>query len=435
MNAPVRERDAEGTRRTDNRSGAGGWIGAALVGGFCLGGHTSLWAQGEYSVGHIPVAEPRVAGSDLPYTIRKGDFRLLLTPSFGVEWNDNVAAVSDGEAADFILRPMLGIDASYPITRNNLLRLNLSVGYDIYLDETELSTFRLQTGSALDFDIVIKEFHVNLHDRVSLVRNSSRRGDVAGSAEQGNLENTVGISVRRDLGRAEMRVGFDHQDAMALEDVLKYQERSSELVSLGGGVRLRPDLVVGLEGTLSFTGYDLPVLNDNRGYSGGIYAEWLLGSAIRIQPRAGYAVYDFRQTSVVLPARDQNSWYADITWNHQFREAIGYAISAGHELRLGLQADAVTAWYVRPRINWQITERILVQPTFFWEQGNQTAGINFTGLEEDYDWYGAGLSVSGDVTSRLRASLSYRHTLRSSNLGFREYDQNTVSLQLTYGFR
>jgi len=388
-----------------------------------------VWAQqGEYITQTMP--ERPMAGEGMPYTFKKGDFRLLLSPSFTTQWNDNVTG-SDGGESDFILRPMLQIGVSYPITRNNLLRLDVGVGYDQYLERSELSTWRLQSGTALSFDIVLEEFQINLHDRVSYMRSASRRGDIAGNAEQGNLENTAGILVTRNLGKGQVSLGFDHQNAFPTTDELEFQARSTEIVSLRGGVRLRPDLLVGLESPLTFTSYDLPVLNDSTGYGGGVYAEWLLGNTLSILPRVGYSVYDFSQTSDFLLAKDMDAWYADVTISHQPREAISYSISIGHELRLGLQSDAITAWYVRPNINWQMTQRISVQPLFFYEHGEQGVGVGIQ-QEEQYDWYGAGLSANASITSKLRATLAYRMTLRSTNLASRDYDQNIVTLGLNY---
>lgn len=447
MKAPDRNRAArvdreDGTssvaRRPRGGAGAGGpsvsrdtwaraWAGVAAV----LGSVTSVWGQGEYFLQTIPETPP--AGAGLPYTFKKGDFRLLLSPSFTTEWNDNVSA-SDGGGEDFILRPLLQVDASYPITRNNLFRLDVGVGYDQYLEHSQLSTWRLQSGTALSFDLVVDEFQINLHDRVSYVRNASRRGDIAGNAEQGNLENTAGIQVSRELGKALVSLGFDHQNAFPTADELEYQARSTEIANLRGGVRLRPDLVVGVESPLTFTSYDLPVLNDNNGYGGGVYAEWFLGSTLQVTPRFGYSVYDFRQTSEVLRAEDLDTWYADLTVRHRPREVISYAISVGHEMRLGLQADAITAWYVRPQIRWNITEYASVQPTFFYEHGSQGAGIGVP-VDEDYDWFGTGVSVSASLNSRLRASLAYRLTLRSSNIEGRDFEQHVVSLGFTYSFQ
>jgi len=55
---------------------------------------------------------------------------------------------------DFILSPLVQLNASYPITRNNLLSLNVGAGYDKYFDHNQYSTWRLQSGTELSFDIL-----------------------------------------------------------------------------------------------------------------------------------------------------------------------------------------------------------------------------------------------------------------------------------------
>src|SRR5271154_1661395 len=64
-------------------------------------------------------AKQKVDLETMPYTIRSGDFRLLVTPSFGVDWNDNINLSNSSPQQAFILKPMVQLDASYPITQIN----------------------------------------------------------------------------------------------------------------------------------------------------------------------------------------------------------------------------------------------------------------------------------------------------------------------------
>jgi hypothetical protein len=59
------------------------------------------------------VAEAQRRGEvETAYTIKQGDFRMLLTPSLGLEWNDNININSSGQLQDFILEPMVGLSLS-----------------------------------------------------------------------------------------------------------------------------------------------------------------------------------------------------------------------------------------------------------------------------------------------------------------------------------
>ena len=74
-------------------------------------------------------------------------------------------------------------------------------------------------------------------------------------------------------------------------------------------MKVHPKLTLGVEGTVSLTSYDQKVLNNNTGYSGGVYGDWRPGSFLSVHPRFGYSVYDFQQTSLFVKASNENSWY------------------------------------------------------------------------------------------------------------------------------
>ena len=86
------------------------------------------------------------------YTIKQGDFRMLVTPSLELDWNDNINLASSGQLQDFIVRPMVGVNLSYPLTYRNVLRLNMGIGYDAYLEHPNYSGVRVLSGSMLSFD-------------------------------------------------------------------------------------------------------------------------------------------------------------------------------------------------------------------------------------------------------------------------------------------
>ncbi len=109
-----------------------------------------------------------------PYTLKNGDFKLLVTPSFETDWNDNVNLSKSDPQQDFILKPNVRLQASYPLTRNNLLNQSIGLGYDKYLSHDELSTWRLDSGSQLSFDIFVKDWKFDLHDRFHYTQDSAQ---------------------------------------------------------------------------------------------------------------------------------------------------------------------------------------------------------------------------------------------------------------------
>ena len=383
--------------------------------------------------GEAAAAARKIQLESLPYTIKSGDFRLLVVPSLGLDWNDNINSSKTDPEQDFILSPLVQLNASYPITQNNLLSLNVGAGYDKYFDHDQYSTWRLQSGTELSFDISVKDFWFNLHDRVNYVQDASQQPALSGTANYATLNNTAGLSVTWDLNRVTLSAGYDHQNVISpTSQQYESQDGTTEMVFARAGFEVYPGVTTGIEGTGSFTTYDQMVLNDNNSYSAGVYADWRPGKAFRIQPRFGYTIFQFQQTSTNIQTSNLNSWYADLNITHQVTDAISYTLDAGHEVQTGIQSDAIEDYYVRPSIHWDIIKNVNLNTSFSYEHGDQGVGNVRNNLVETFDWLGVNVGASFSIIKKLSLGLNYRLTLRSSNVANNEYTQNFVGITLTY---
>jgi hypothetical protein len=369
---------------------------------------------------------------DQPYTIKMGDFKLLGVPSLALQWNDNINLSRDHALDDYILSPQLRLDGSYPFTHRNVIRFSIGVGYDAYLQHNAYSGVRLLSGSEISFDLYIKDFWINVHNRFKYTRDTAGQPDVANTGLYGGFNNTAGLSGTWDLEDVVLTLGYDHLNFISDSSQFDYTDSATEAVSAQAGCRLNPRLTAGAEGSVAFTKYDQRVLNNNVGYNAGLYLDWRPGSYFEVKPRGGYTFYDFSQTSLVVPAVDQDAWYVDLELTHNLTDAFSYSLSGGHELRLGIQSDVVKAWYVRPHIGWRFIRDWSLGASFSYENGKQ-AESNLPGLSgEHYEWAGFDLGLVHNLTSKLSLGVNYRLTVRSSNFALREYTQNLVGLGLTY---
>ncbi len=366
------------------------------------------------------------------YTLKSGDFRLLATPSLGLSWNDNINASSSGAESSFILEPMLQIGMTYPITDVNLLTLNLGLGYDEYFGHPENSGWVIASGSALSFDIFVKDFVINLHARASYSQDTSQNSAVVNAPNFGNLQTTVGLATTWVLKNASFTLGYDHQTTVSPEAAYDSQNSTAEIFLARASFVVHPQVQTGLEGTVALTDYTEPVLNDNTAYSLGPFVAWQPGSALQITARGGYTYYQFDQTSTSIEAANLGTYYLDLTVTHAATEVINYGFSAGRNVNLGVQSDAIELWYVRPSVTWRIFQHISLVTGFTYEHGTQGAGDAAGGLNEIYDWLGFNVGLNWPVMKRLTMGVNYRLTLRSSDLPDNGYSQNVIGLIMTY---
>jgi hypothetical protein len=382
-------------------------------------------------------AEARHISPDaLPYTFKNGDFRLLLSPSLDLDWNDNVYLSKNNPEDDYIIRPTVGIDASYPLTDKNLLRLDVTLGYAWYLNHHDLSTLYLASGSQLSFDIFVEDLLINLHDSFSYIQNSATEPAVSGTGDYGTFQNTAGLSGTWDLNDVTLTLGYDHQIVLATSSQFSTNiNHAAELLVGRVGFNLHPGVTVGVEGTGTFTTYDQAALNNSTGWSGGVYGEWKPDAFLSVKPRFGYTVIYFQQTSPFIPASDQDAWYADLTISHQPTKYLTYSFSAGHELRLGIESDTVEDTYVRPSLTWNVIKNVSIGTSFNYENGTQGGGQLATTFGQNYSYFGAGLNVGYSPVKRLNVSLNYNLTIRSADVPTGEYAQNIVGLTFNYALQ
>ena len=387
------------------------------------------------SLGNSAALEDRAKQQEaMPYTLKSGDFKLLVTPSLGFEWNDNINLSHDQAISDYIISPMLRLDGSYLFTSRNLVQFNIGVGYDKYIQHDEYSGIRLMSGSGISFDLYIKDFWINLHQNFQYTLDTAGQPDVANTGFYGGWNNTAGLSGTWDLEDVLLTLGYDHLNFVSSSSLFDYTDSATELLSARAGFRFGQRLTAGVEGSVGFTSYNQPVLNNNTAYNAGLYADWR-DSYLEVKARAGYSFYDFKQTSVVIPAMNEDTWYADLELSHALTDALSYSLGAGHELRLGVQADVVEAWYLRPRVNWAFLKNWSLGASFSYENGKLGNSDLLGVTAEHYEWSGLTFGLARSVTSKLSLEVHYRLTVRSSDFAAREYTQNAVGLGVSYQFR
>jgi len=366
-----------------------------------------------------------------PYSLETGDLKLLVRPSLGIAYNSNINLYEDDAKSDGILRPMLQLNASYPITELNTLNLNIGAGYEFYLNHDEYSTWVLTPGSQLSFDLYIKDLWINFHDYFSYVQDPALDPGASGSGRYGGFYNTAGLNGVWDFRDMILSLGYDHYTFISSTAQYEYMDRGTELPAGRAGFKFSPAVTAGLEATGSFNRYDQPVFNNSTGFSVGGYAEWQVSEYLKVTPHAGYAAYYFDQTSLYVLAEDQDAWYLGVGVTHRVNENVSYNLNAGHELRLGTSSsDLVDAWYVRPYVNLRVIKDVNLTLGAPYEYGQYKGG----GPSDRYNWFGGSVGFSYRLMEKLTTSLSYRFTIRDSSGSGDNYTQNLVELTFSYQF-
>jgi hypothetical protein len=410
-------------------------------------------------------AEARRQSIDkIPYNLQLGPMKLRFSATIGFEYNDNINLAEDATAllpsptgpvlvttqqqSDFIIRPQVNVNALWPITQLNTLKLDLGVGYAFYMDHPSNNTngVLVNPGSQLAFDIFVSDFRINLHDRFSLEQDPVAEVTLSNVADYGRFQNTAGISVLWDLNAAVVTVGYDHYNFISTTNVFDYLNRAAEMVT--GSIAFTPSstMSVGLEGAFVDTYYDQHVLNDSITYSAGAFLETQITSYLKLRVAGGYQNINFDNNGLVNDPHDVSDYYANLLLSHRVNSVFTHSLSAGHETQLGINSNYITLNYVRHTANWNIVYHTLLSTELFYEDADDSGGggplfvpapgvILFNPfVAEHIHRYGGALSLGYQLTPHVTLGFRYQYTQKDSDQLLRDYSQNRVSLDGTYSF-
>lgn len=366
-----------------------------------------------------------------PYTVKWGSLRTVLGTSLGTEWNDNITATGKAKESDVILSPSLSLNSVYPITDHNALRVNFTTGYQKYVSHQDRDRWFLRPGSEIGFDVFVGELRINLHDRLSYSEDTTRYGAVSGQSSFGGLDNSAGIQLSMPLKDMTASLGYDYQTFMsASSSKSKQMDRGSHNVVGQFGVNVHPDVTVGVEGSTGLTGYREPILNDNLSVSAGPFVRWQASEYIAFESRAGYVHYTFFGSGATGEVPPYNSFYANLLMRHRVNRWLDYTLDGGRSSSMGVNSNQSERWQTNLRANYRIFEHISFGNGIFYEKAKEFQGL----LPQAYDRIGIGVNLGYQLMKKLNTSLSYNHLIKTSDIQFFGYTQNSVTLSLTYQF-
>jgi hypothetical protein len=400
----------------------------------------SKQASGQEAL-RISIAGDLAAESQKQSESSIGYYNLLLGPmawrfSSGLEldYNDNVRLQQQDPEGDFIFRPNLNAQMHWPITEVNSLDFSVGLGYSAYLRAQDLDQVYINPGSGLSFDIYVGDCKINLHDQINITENAYQNTGTGGNQSLVSLQNTAGASALWDLNKAIVTFGYDHVNYISLSQNQQQPDAASENLFANVGMRVRPELLIGLEAGGTLINYDQS--NSSNSFAEPDAKQWNLGAFssaqisdyMSVRLDAGYTAY-LPDTSTNSVTSDASGLYFQFSLSHRVNQFLNYSVSAGRSTDLQSYGQPQTYYFARLQPNWNILNKYQISTPFSWQGGTQVYNS-----PADYDQYSLGLNVSRSLTQKLSGGLSYQFVKETSSQSSLNYTVNIVSLNFSYQF-
>jgi hypothetical protein len=387
------------------------------------------------------------------YNLLWGPVALRFSSSAAAEYRDNVRNSTNG-GGDLLFLPSVNTEINWPVTEQNTLHFSLNGGYSFYAQHSELNNLYLSPGSGLSFEIYIKDWVITLHDQATVTESTYENPASTGRQNDANLQNDAGISGMWDLNKLVFNIGFDHVNYSSLSSGQSQPDSASENFSLNAAVKIRPEILVGLEGGLGLINYEntgttnllanFLAVNSALQWNAGVFSSVQVSEHLSARLDVGYTVYtpnnnarirvvtgtnSLNQTNFLNLFGSSTALYFQFSLSHVVNEHVNYTLTAGHSVDFAYNGSPTDRYFVQLDPRWNFIRHFEISPTFGWEHGSQ----QLTGGSV-YDQYNGGLSIGCPLTAKLSTSAYYRWVQEVANQSSLNYTANIVGLSLSYQF-
>jgi hypothetical protein len=373
------------------------------------------------------------------YDINCGPVRANVGARLGVNYTDNVF-YSEDRKDDVMLNPEVTLDALYPVTQLNTLRLSLGVGYEWYLINHVLNANSplVQPGSELAFNVFVGDFRIKLHESFSyqeslFINSPSGTQQFFNFTNVGTfarLDNNAGCDVTWDLNQTVLTAGYDHENFTSYTSSFDYLDRVSEWFTASAGYFLGDHLQTGVEGQASLHHYDQQtVLNNNWRGRTGPFVDATLLEGVTLRTGGGYdlARYDAAGSG----NSDYDSYYAYGRLTQETR-LFSHSLEGGHKNLLGDSANNLRTTYVRYAVASPIVRHLDLGANVAVDWAEEYGGPS--GYDENFTYYEAGFTAGWQFHKQWRAELGYSYQSKTSDVAGAAYERDRVTVALVWKY-
>lgn len=395
------------------------YSGSGAVASRAVGDYTNYSGQYTSSTGYFAptyTSDPFLSGRR---NLKLGPVNVGLGLYQGLEWNSNINRASgNARLSDFISTTLFNVDANYRVTKNNVLSLTTSIGFDHYFNNPQSSPYgggnmvlNILPGSTLAFDMKIGPVYVTFYDRVAV-------RPAVSNAFTLNTQNIFGV-FQNDLGAVmnwavnskwTASLSFNNSYANSLDGRFDIYNRIINTIS--GNITYSPHGTwsAGIESSYSSLRYEQPALNDGDTFTLGAFFRTQLGSATYLKMAAGYQGMQFsKPTTLLAPAigdfNDLDDYYFNFSITNQINNRLSHTLSLGHESALNLTSNFITADYINYGVSIITSKGGRLSLTGYYEDATPSSERNQSSIRQ----YGLDAYYSHQITSKVRMGLGYHY--------------------------
>jgi hypothetical protein len=375
------------------------------------------------------------------YNLKWGKMVARFDAGIQMEFNDNINLSHTSPVADIGIGPNFGVGFIYPLSRENILQLDLSAGYRWYLNSPAINTTTVSPRSRIDYRVFIKELQLDFHDNFAVQADPITRFEISGQGADlmrfQRINNTCGVlGDWRPFRQWGFMAGYDYTIDRTLNSEFLEYDYDSHTFSLGAYHVNSSRLTVGLNSTYSLTFFrdnfvDGIYQHDTYSYSAGPFVSWQMTQFISLDTFLGYTHNDYLSAS--FDDQADQSGFSGATFSvglrHRMNSRTSQSLRFGHSVGIGYRGNYSESWSGQYNISTRVSRSVSLNGMFSVEQSKTSGQLGDKGNR--YMFY---LGTGFRLTRKWDLGVGYSFAWKDSEVVNRSYQQNRLTLDLRYQF-
>ena len=378
------------------------------------------------------------------YNFAIGPVQFGLALGVGLEYNDNINLADHDQISDFILRPLLDIQAIWRLSELNTIRLAVGASYAKYFDHSEYDSRSviLSPNSELAFTFYLSQVKITLRDRVSYQEDGYSDPTLSNlNTPYRYWENQAGLELEWAVNdKVTLTGGYDHYNLWTVGDDFTLQDRAIDTIYFKPSYQIAPGVKLGINSSYSFVNFDSSDRPDGTGFLVGPFVQWQVSEYTNLYLEGGYQDLNFDQlnlsssdadavNNVLYNNQDASTYYIKFEIDNKPSDIFDHRLSFSKTAELGYSSNYYDLYHVEYDANWKIFPHTELGPSVFYEYYT-TSGEN----GENASRVGAGVGIRYHFSNSFTAGLDYRFIAKDSDLPDSNYRQNLAFLSFYYKF-
>lgn len=370
------------------------------------------------------------SGDGDKYNLRIGPVTIRADADATLAFNDNIGLTKTSRVADILFTPSGVLHGKWLVSDLNTITLDLGIGYQIYMFNSQYDDLLLSPDSQLQFNFFVGDVAINVHDDFSYQQDPTQIGQLSNTTRLARFSNDAGIGATWDLSAFVLSLEYDHANLWILQSQYKYLTNASDTFSPKISIPVNKSITTGVEASVSNVQYEEDFQNNYISYSMGPFVTANISDYLSFDGRVGGYFADYGTGGANGDSQNVSSFYGSGGVNHKINDAASESLTFGREYLPGLTSNFTDRIYVNYVNTWQVSKAINVGSNLFWESLTDSAAA----FSEKSDRYGVGLNAVDNLSQQMTLNLNYQYLLKNANPSDLSYYQNVATVGFQYRF-